>query len=57
MRHLVQHGALTIQSFEALVPGVNRRTLQRDLKALLDKGLVTVEGATHQLVYHLSGAR
>ena len=53
VRHLLQHGALTIQSFEALVSGVNRRTLQRDLKVLLNKGLVTVEGATHQLVYHL----
>jgi hypothetical protein len=29
---------MTIQVFEALCPKANRRTLQRDLKALLDKG-------------------
>jgi Fic family protein len=57
VQHLLQHGALTIQSFETLVPDVNRRTLQRDLKVLLDKGLVTGEGETHLLVYRLAGAR
>ena len=57
VRYLLQHEALTIQSFEALVPGVNRRTLQRDLKVLLEKGVVTAEGATHQLVYRLTRAR
>ena len=47
-----------IQTFEALVPDVvNRRTLQRDLKEMLDKGILAVEGATHQVVYRLSGAR
>ncbi len=51
LRHLLQQGSLTIQTFEALVPDVNRRTLQRDLKALVDKGLVVVEGSTHQLIY------
>jgi hypothetical protein len=32
---------------------VNRRSLQRDLKGLLEKGLITTEGATTQLVYRL----
>lgn len=55
LRYVLQDGALSIQMFEALVPDVNRRTLQRDLKQLVDKGVLTAEGATHQLVYRLSG--
>jgi DeoR/GlpR family transcriptional regulator of sugar metabolism len=43
--HLIQHGKLTIQDFEALFPSVNRRTLQRDLKGMLDKGFVAEVGA------------
>lgn len=37
-------GRLTIQEFEELCPGVNRRTLQRDLKSLMDKGLFVERG-------------
>ena len=29
--HVVEHGRLTIQDYEGLCPGTNRRTLQRDL--------------------------
>lgn len=53
--HVMEHGSLTIQDFEALCPGVNRRSLQRDLKGLLDKGLIVAEGATNRLLYKLSG--
>ncbi len=49
----LQQGSLTIQDFEQLCPGINRRSLQRDLKAMLDKGLLVAEGATNQLVYRL----
>jgi DNA-binding HxlR family transcriptional regulator len=42
---VLDEGRLTIQDFEALCPGVNRRTLQRDLKALVDKGLLAERGA------------
>ena len=38
--HILEHGRLTIQDYERLCPEVNRRTLQRDLKAMIDKGLV-----------------
>ena len=38
--HVVEHGRLTIQDYEGLCPGTNRRTLQRDLKALVEKGLI-----------------
>ncbi len=37
-------GSLSIADFERLFPDVARRSLQRDLKALLDKGLVREEG-------------
>ena len=42
--HLVEHGLLTIQDYEKLCPGQNRRTFQRDLKALLEKGLLAEAG-------------
>lgn len=51
--YLLQHGKLTIQEFEALCRTVNRRSLQRDLKGMLDKGLITAEGATHHQEYRL----
>ncbi len=38
-------GRLTIQGLETLLPEVNRRTLQRDLKSLVAKGLL-VEGGS-----------
>jgi DNA-binding HxlR family transcriptional regulator len=31
---------MSIQDFERLSPRVSRRTLQRDLKAMVDKGLL-----------------
>lgn len=49
--HVLEHGALTIQELESLCAGVNRRSLQRDLKGLLDKGLLLTEGATNRLTY------
>ena len=36
---------LTIQNFEGLCPDVNRRSLQRDLKGMLDKELIKEIGA------------
>lgn len=43
--HLLQQCRLTIQDFEALCPTVNRRSLQRDLKGMLDKKLIVEVGA------------
>lgn len=51
MGHVLERGALTIQELEALCEGVNRRSLQRDLKGLLEKGLLLAEGATNRLTY------
>jgi len=53
--HILEHGSLTIQDFERLCPEVNRRSLQRDLKAMVDRGLVVTVGETHQLLYRLAG--
>jgi Fic family protein len=52
---LLEHAEFTIQDFVLLCPEANRRTLQRDLKGLLDAGILTTKGATHQLVYSLKG--
>lgn len=57
LRHIIQHGSLSIQLFESLMPNINRRTLQRDLKVLVDKGIVVSEGATHQLSYRLNSTK
>jgi predicted HTH transcriptional regulator len=51
LEFLLAHGRFTIQDFEELCPDVNRRSLQRDLKGLLDKELISSEGATHHQEY------
>jgi len=50
---LLAHDKLTIQDLEKLCPEVNRRSLQRDLKEMLDKKLISGEGATHHQEYRL----
>ncbi len=52
--HILEHGSLTIQDFERLCPEVNRRSLQRDLKKMVDIGLLATEGETHLLLYRLA---
>lgn len=44
MEFLLTHGKLTIKDFEELCPEVNRRSLQRDLKAFSDKGMIKEAG-------------
>ena len=51
--HILEHGSLNIKDYEAICPDVNRRTLQRDLKAMLDKGILVSEGATHHQEYRV----
>jgi len=53
LEHILEHGSLTIQDFEHLFPEVNRRSLQRDLKIMVDMGLLISEGATNKLVYQM----
>jgi len=40
LSHILVHGRMGIQDFERICPRVSRRTLQRDLKAMVDKGLI-----------------
>lgn len=44
---------LAIHDFEETLHDATRRTIQRDLKKLIEAGLVRPKGATHQLVYTL----
>jgi len=41
--HVIEHGGLTIREYEQICPGVNRRTLQRDLKNMVEKNLLAEE--------------
>lgn len=50
---LLERGEIGIEEFEALAPGVNRRTLQRDLGGLVKRGLVVARGAARSARYHL----
>jgi len=52
--HITERGSMNIQDVENLYPDVNRRTLQRDLKAMIEEGLIISEGATHRLIYRAS---
>jgi Fic family protein len=45
LAQVVEAGQLTIQELEALCPGANRRTLQRDLQGLVAKGLLVEVGS------------
>ena len=53
VEYITAHGSLTIQEFEKLCPEVTRRTLQRELKELIDKKIVVSSGATSKLIYEL----
>lgn len=49
--YLLEHGRMTIADFESLFPDTSRRTLQRDLRTLIEKGLVLRRGQTSGLEY------
>lgn len=55
LRFLIDHDQLHIRDLERLCPGVNRRTLQRDLQHLEDRGLVERQGAARQSLYFWKG--
>ena len=55
---LAQNGsAFQMQDLEARCPGVHRRSLQRDLRELVEAGLLEATGATNRLVYMASRSR
>ncbi|MEL6384485.1 MAG: TetR/AcrR family transcriptional regulator [Cyanobacteria bacterium J06626_18] len=53
LAYILEQGYVTIQAFEVLCPQRSRRTLQRDLRRMIDKGLLQSEGDTNQLTYRL----
>ncbi|MFO8008035.1 MAG: Fic family protein [Candidatus Brocadiia bacterium] len=44
--YILEHGELAIGDYEDICPDVSRRTLQRDLKAMVDDGLLTESGTS-----------
>ena len=50
-------GSFQMQDFEAECPGIHRRSLQRDLRGLVEKCLIEAEGATNRLVYRAVGKK
>jgi Fic family protein len=54
---LMNHDGMSIQNYEQLCFGVNRRTLQRDLKEMVEKDLLEAEGATNRLIYRAREAK
>lgn len=51
--YLAEHTQMGIRDYEQLCPSVNKRTLQRELKAMVDMGLLIVEGQTNRRIYKL----
>ncbi len=54
LRFAIAQGGLTIQNFEEICPKISRRTLQRELRPMVDKGLLLPEGKTNRLYYRLN---
>ncbi|GGG06507.1 MULTISPECIES: Fic family protein [Cysteiniphilum] len=53
VEHIIEHGQINMQEFSLLCPDVNKRTLQRELKAMAEKKLIESQGATNKLIYVL----
>lgn len=53
---LFEGGPIRIEDLEALIPGVHRRTLQRDLQGLVARGIAVAEGAARATRYSLTDA-
>lgn len=52
--HILDHGFLAIKEFEGLCPNLNRRSLQRNIKDMVNRGLLVSEGGTHKQHYRLA---
>ena len=50
---LLQHNKMHISKLEKLCQDVTRRTLQRDMNALINLGLVRIQGSARQSTYEL----
>ncbi len=50
---LLEQAELRVDDLESLCPGVNRRTLQRDLQSLVERGVLKSSGAARLVKYRL----
>jgi Fic family protein len=55
--HLLENPKLRIEDMERLCPKVNRRTLQRDLKNMVEQGVLKAKGAARAAEYALKVRR
>ena len=46
INYIVEHGGMTIRDFELLFTEVNRRSLQRDIRAMIEWGIVKEEATS-----------
>lgn len=53
IREIHKKEYFTIQEYESLCPGINRRSLQRDLADLIKKGLISQEGIKKATRYRI----
>lgn len=53
LSYLIEHESFTIKEYENICPEVNRRTLQREVKQMIEFGFIEGTGATNQLIYKL----
>ena len=51
---VLEYGRVTISELEHLCPGIQRRTLQRDLRGVMEKGLLLRRGSTNRIEYVLA---
>jgi Fic family protein len=54
IEYLQDHALLDIEQFEAVCPGSTRRTLQRDLKRLVDVGILQTHGEARATRYSIT---
>ncbi len=46
LKQVLKYGSITIHEYEHIFQNVNRRSLQRDIKEMTDKGLLSVHGSS-----------
>lgn len=48
--YIAKHAGITIRQFETIYPDVTRRTLQRELKELINKNILSTVSAASNLI-------
>lgn len=47
----LKQGGLTIKDYEKMCSGITKRTLQRELRMLVEMGIFVTEGTTYNRIY------